>query len=211
MPVDGRSTQHSRCRRSIVAVSTLVALGISPTGLTAQTYWRMPGAVGGALAGAGVGWAVDIAAWSGGDLGGPSLTMTPVGIGLGALVGFMGGLSADRHLARGATLTRGSRAALRASLFLTPVAVGAAAAFAIINPADESCVQQQLPGGEVTCTYEPPRKIASDATVALVAIGGGVVIGFLAQHKFAPALWPKARVNITPTGRGIGVSIPVGW
>jgi hypothetical protein len=184
---------------------------MSPLCLSAQTYWRIPGAVGGALVGAGTGWAVDIVAWDSGDLGGPSLTMTPVGIGLGAVVGFFGGLRADRHLARGATLTRGSRAALRTSLFLTPVAIGSAAAFAIINPSDENCTPQQQPSGEVICTYEPPQKIASDATVALVAIGGGVVVGFLAQHKFASALWPKTRINVAPTGRGIVVSIPVGW
>jgi hypothetical protein len=211
MRVDGRNIHQSRSRRAVVVVSSVVALAISPPCLSAQTYWRIPGAVGGALVGAGAGWAVDIAAWSGGDLGGPSLTMTPVGIGLGTVVGFMAGLSADRHLARGATLTRGSRAALRTSLFLTPVAIGSAVAFAIINPADESCVLQELPGGEVSCTYEPPRKLASDATVALVAIGGGVVVGFLAQHKFASALWPKTRINVAPTGRGIVVSIPVGW
>jgi hypothetical protein len=212
MYVHARSARRSRCHRAIGAVSTIVALAILPSCLTAQTYWRIPGAIGGALAGAGVGWAVDIAAWGGGDLGGPSLTMTPVGIGLGAVAGFMGGLSADRHLARGATLTRGSRAALRTSLFLTPVAVGSAVAFAIINSSDDdSCALQQLPGGEVICTYEPPRKIASDETVALVAIGGGVVVGFLAQHKFARALWPKTRINVAPTGRGIVVSVPVGW
>jgi hypothetical protein len=208
MRIDARNTWF--CSRAIVVASSIFALATSPTGLSGQTYWRIPGAAGGALVGAGVGWAVDIVAWSGRDLGGPSLTMTPVGIGLGAVVGFMSGLSADRHLARGATLTRGSRTALRASLFLTPVAVGSAVAFAIINPSDEDCVPQPLPDGGVGCVYEPPRKIASDGTVALVAIGGGIVLGFLAQHKFAPALWPKTRVNVAPTGRGVVVSIPVG-
>jgi hypothetical protein len=196
--INARNIQRSCSRRAIVVVSSIVALATLPICLSAQTYWRIPGAIGGALVGAGAGWAVDIAAWGGRDLGGPSLTMTPVGIGLGAVAGFIGGLSADRHLARGATLTRGSRAALRTSLFLTPVAIGSAVAFAMINPSDED-------------PYEPARKIASDETVALLGIGGGVVIGFLAQHKFAPALWPKARINVAPTSRGVVVSIPVGW
>jgi hypothetical protein len=208
MHTDPCSTRSPRRRRAIVAVSTLVALALSPACLTAQTYWRIPAAVGGAMVGAGVGWAVDIAAWGGGDLGGPSLAMTSVGIGLGAIAGFTGGLSADRHLARGVTLTRGSRAALRTSLFLTPVAVGSAIAFALINSSDD-CVPYEGPDPNIICTTEP--SVASDETVALLAIGGGAVIGFLVQHKFAPALWPKTRINVAPTGRGIVVSIPVGW
>ena len=207
MHTDPRSTRSSRRRRAIAAVSTLVALAISPACLTAQTYWRVPGAIGGALAGAGVGWAVDIAAWGGRDLGGPSLTMTSVGIGLGAIAGFAGGLSADRHLARGATLTRGSRTALRTSLFLTPVAIGSAIAFALINPSDD-CVPYDGPDPNLICTTE--QGVASDETVALLALGGGVVIGFLVQHKFAPALWPKTRINVAPTGRGVVISIPLG-
>jgi hypothetical protein len=202
MRIDSWKMRWTSGRRAIL-VPSLVALVLSPVSLTAQTYWRVPGAVGGALAGAGVGWAVDIAAWSGGDLGGPKLNMTPVGIGLGAVAGFFGGLSADRHLARGESLTRGSRAALRTALFLTPVAIGSGIAFALINPSDEPTC------GSSIC--EPPRKIASDETVALLGIGGGAVIGFLVQHKFAPALWPKTRVNVAPTGRGVVVSVPVGW
>jgi hypothetical protein len=207
MSIDPCSVRPARCPLALIAVSTLVALGMTPACLPAQTYWRVPGAVGGALAGAGVGWAVDIAAWGGRDLGGPSLTVTSVGIGLGAIAGFAGGLSADRRLARGATLTRGSRAALRTSLFLTPVAIGSAIAFALINPSDD-CVPYEGPDPNIICTSE--QSVASDETVALLAIGGGAVIGFLAQHKFAPALWPKTRINIAPTGRGIVISIPLG-
>jgi hypothetical protein len=207
MSTDPRSARLFRYRLAVVAVSIFLALGMSPACLPAQTYWRIPGAMGGALAGAGVGWAVDIAAWGDRDLGGPSLTMTPVGIGLGAIAGFMAGLSADRRLARGVTLTRGSRAALRTSLFLTPVAVGSAIAFALINPSDD-CVPYEGPDPNIICTSE--QSVASDETVALLAIGGGAVIGFLAQHKFAPALWPRTRINIAPTGRGIVISIPLG-
>jgi hypothetical protein len=188
-------------RRAIV-VAMLLALGMSPMPAAAQTYWRVPAAIGGALAGAGVGWAIDIAAWGGGQLGGPTLNMTPIGIGVGAVAGFVGGLSADRRLARGANLTRGSRVALRTALFLTPVAIGSGIAFALINPSDEPTC------GPSFC--EEPRKVASDEMIALLGIGGGAVIGLLVQHKFAPALWPKTRVNVAPTGRGVMVSIPVG-
>jgi hypothetical protein len=202
------------CRRSlIVAAASLFALGAAPGSVTAQTYWRIPGSVGGAFVGAGVGWAVDIARWRAGDLGGPDLTVTPVAIGLGALVGFVSGLSADRRLARGDSLTRGGRAALRFAMFLTPVATGSAIAFAIINPSDDGrCVPYQGPDPNIICTYEPPPgKIAPDEMVALVAIGGGAVVGFLAQYRFARALWPRARVGLAPTGRGVMVSIPVDW
>jgi hypothetical protein len=198
------------CSLTVVVISSVAALGASPACLTAQTYWRIPAAFGGAFAGAGVGWIVDIARWSQSDVPGPSLAVTPVGMGLGGVLGFVGGLGADRRLARGDNLTRGTRATLRVATFLAPVAAGSAIAFAIINPSDEGrCVPS--PDPNVICTYEPPRpKIASDETVLLVAIGGGAAIGFIAQHRFARALWPKARVGMAPRGRGIAVSIPVG-
>jgi hypothetical protein len=197
------------CRRLlIVAAASLFALSASPSSLTGQPYWRIPGAVGGAFVGAGVGWAVDIATWAGRDLGGPSLLATPVGMGLGGLVGFTAGLGADRRLARGDSLSRGSRAALRVATFLTPVATGSAIAFALINSSDD-CVPYQGPDPNTICT--PPRKIASDETVVFLAIGGGAVVGLLAQHKFARALRPRARVGLAPTGRGVMVSIPTDW
>jgi hypothetical protein len=192
----------------IVAAASLLALGASPSTLRGQTYWRIPGAVGGAFVGAGLGWAVDIAAWAGRDLGGPSLSVTPVGMGIGGLVGFIAGLGADRRLARGDSLSRGGRAALRVAMFLTPVATGSAIAFALINPSDD-CVPYQGPDPNTICT--PPRKIASDETVVFLAIGGGAVVGLLAQRKFARALWPRARVGLAPTGRGVIVTIPVDW
>jgi hypothetical protein len=193
-----------------LAAATVVTL-LAPADAAAQTYWRVPAALAGALVGAGAGYVTDAMVWGGRDLSGPTLSFTPVGVGLGAVVGFMTGLGADRRLARGENLSRGSRVALRTATFLTPVATGVAIAFAIINPSDEAeCVPS--PDPNVICTYQPPpEKTVSDETVALVAIGGGAIIGFLVQHKFAPALWPKARVNVTPTGRGIMLSIPVGW
>jgi hypothetical protein len=195
MHIDRYATPRSFCRTAIVLAAALVAIAASPVCLTAQTYWRVPAAVGGALVGAGAGWAVDIVAWGGGDLGGPELRMTPAGIGLGAVIGFIAGLNADHHLARGKNLTRGSRVSLRTALFLTPIAIGSAVAFAMINPSDDALQPQAV----------------SDETVALVAIGGGTLVGLFAQHKFARALWPKTRVNVAPTGGGVMLSIPVGW
>jgi hypothetical protein len=178
--------------RAVIAAASLVVVAVAPKHLTAQTYWRVPGALGGAFVGAGVGWAVDIAAWGAGDLGGPDLNMTPIGIGVGGVLGFLGGLSADRRLARGESLTRPTRVALRAATFLAPVAAGSAIAFAIINPSDETGDE----GG-------------SDEAVALVAIGGGVVVGYLAQRRFARALHPRVRVGLAPDGRGVMVSMPL--
>lgn len=204
-------------RAVVVALASLAALGASPGRLAAQTYWRIPGALGGAFVGTGAGWIVDIARWGGGgsDLRGPELTMTPIGMGIGGVLGFMGGLNADRRLARGDTLTRQTRVVLRATTFLAPVATGSAIAFAIINPSDEgSCVPYSGPDPNIICTYRPPSpKIASDVTVALVTIGGGAILGFIAQRKFARALWPRARVGVTggPTTRGVTVSFPAGW
>lgn len=195
----------------LVAASAILAFGAAPEDLAAQTYWRIPSTIGGAFVGAGAGYALDIAAWGGGgaDLAGPNLTMTPVGIGIGALAGFLGGMSADRRLARGDTLGRGNRVIMRSAMFLTPVAATSALAFAIINGSDAGrCVPYTGPDPNVVCTYEPPpRKFASDETVALVAIGSGVVAGWLAQRRFARALRPRARVGVAPNGRGLMISV----
>lgn len=197
--------------RSVVLLSAML-LAI-PRPVMSQTYWRAPAGLGGALAGAGIGWAVDIARWGMRDLRGPSLTLTPIGLGVGGVLGFMGGLSADHRLARGDTLSRGARRSLRLATFLAPVAVGSTAAFAIINPSDQGrCVPYRGPNPDIICTFEPaPRKIISDELAALIGIGGGAIIGFVAQRKFAGALWPRARVGLAPDGRGLGVSLSTDW
>lgn len=208
MRPNARTIPRRRNRAASVAIASLVALAASPTTLTSQTYWRIPSALGGAFVGAGAGWIVDIAAWGGRDLGGPTLIGTSVGIAVGGLVGFLGGHAADRRLARGDTLSRATRVTLRVATFLAPVAVGSAAAFALINPSDE-CVPYQGPDPNIICT--PPDKIAPDEMVLMTMIGGGAFVGLLAQSKFARALWPRARVGLAPSGRGVMVSIPVGW
>jgi hypothetical protein len=214
MQINSQTLPRSRARAAIVALSSLLAFSAFPgalTAQTAQTYWRIPAALGGAFVGAGAGWVIDVARAANQGVIGPDLVATPVGIGLGGVLGFVGGLSADRRLARGDSLTRGARFTLRFATFLAPVATGSAIAFAIINPSDEGrCVPS--PDPNVICTFEPPPpKIADDGTVALVAIGGGAIIGFVAQHRFARALWPRARVGLAPSGRGVMVSVPAGW
>ena len=200
--------RRSRLRAALTTASTVVALGIAPASLSAQTYWRVPGALGGALVGAGAGWAVDLARAAGdSEFSGVSLIGTPIGLAAGGVLGFMGGLGADRRLARGDTLTLRARATLRLAMFLTPVAIGSATAFAIINPSEEACAPSFNPGD--VCT--PPRKIASDETVVLLGIGGGVLLGFVAQHRFARALWPKGRVGLAPSSRGVSLSITASW
>jgi hypothetical protein len=183
---------------SALTVLCIVLAAVVPRALAAQTYWRVPGGLGGALAGAGAGWMIDVARWGGGSsdepFRGPTLVMTPIGLGIGGVLGFLGGSSADKRLARGDTLTRGGRAALRVATFLAPVAVGSAIAFTVINPSDEG-----------------RPKAVSDEMVAMLTIGGGTVLGFVAQHKFAPALRPRARIGVAPHGRGVALSIPVGW
>jgi uncharacterized membrane protein (Fun14 family) len=207
MKPHGRTPRRSYGRAIIGAATILAALAVSPRSASGQTYWRLPSTLGGAFAGAGAGWIVDIAAWSGRDLGGPTLIGTTVGIGIGGVLGFIGGHNADRRLARGDTLSRATRATLRVATFLAPVAVGSATAFAIINPSDE-CVPYHGPDPNIICT--PPDKIAPDEMVVLTAIGGGALVGLIAQSKFARALWPRARVGVAPSGRGVMISIPVG-
>jgi hypothetical protein len=198
---------------SILLLFVGLVVAAAPRLLTAQTYWRVPGALGGALTGAGVGWAIDIARWGiSNEPYGPRLTVAPVGIGVGGLLGFMDGLRADRKLARGDTLTRVARYRLRAATFLAPVAVGSAIAFTVINPSETDCVPYTGPDPYLTCEYQNPRqKAMSDERVALLGIGGGVVVGILAQHRFAKALSPRTRVGIAPNGRGVKVTVPIGW
>ena len=180
---------------------------------TAQTYWRVPAGLGGALVGAGAGWVLDIARWgatSSDQFAGPSLIMTPIGIGVGGLAGFAAGKAADGRLARGDTLSRGARAAMRTVTFLAPVAVGSAATFVIVNPSDEGlCVPDA--NSYNGCRYEPAPRKMSDEMVALLGIGGGAFLGFVLQHRYAHALWPRARVGLTSDARGISLSMPAGW
>lgn len=207
----------ARQLRPITSVVLLVVgllIAAAPRLLTAQTYWRVPGALGGALVGAGAGYAIDLARWDGGTwsdpLQGPSFVMTPIGIGVGGLLGFVVGLRVDQKLARGDSLTRGAKGALRFATFLAPVAVGSGIAFAVINPSErQECIPYN--GLSSYCTYQESRPAMSDETVALLGIGGGMVIGFLAQHRFAHALSPRARIGVAPNGRGVKVTVPMGW
>src|SRR5688572_11227285 len=120
-------------RRVLVALlPAFFALGRAD----AQPYWRVPSGIGGALVGAGAGWAIDIASWSGrgAPLSGPTLVFTSIGIAAGGILGYAVGLGADQRLARGDTLSHATRRWLRGALFLSPVAIGSAITFAVINP-----------------------------------------------------------------------------
>ena len=179
----------------VAAFATFVATPASAQ----KYYWRIPATLGGALVGAGIGYGVDIMTWSGG-LGGPTLIGTSIGIVGGGLIGFAAGAGADSRLARGDTLNRGTRRALRFTTFLAPVAVGSAIAFAIINPSED--------------TYSPnySAPATDDGTVALLGIGGGIVLGYVLQHKTAKYLWPRPRVGIAPApGGGVSASLNLRW
>jgi hypothetical protein len=190
----------------VVRLASVLALVVSAS-VDAQevqqhrrTVWWIPGAFTGGLIGAGAGYIVDVTAWaSRDDLSGPTLLFTPAGLVTGALLGGMGGASADRRLARGDTLSKGSRKALRLATFFAPVAIGSAIAFAVINP----------PEDEFNPNYQSPA--LSDGTVALLGIGGGLVVGFWAQSHFAPALWPARRVSLSPSPGGVALSLRFHW
>ena len=173
----------------IVASSELPAQG--------RTYWRIPSAVAGGMLGAGAGYAIDLARWNaeGCSLCGPSLTMTPIGIGVGAGIGFLGGLNADQTLRRGDTLSVARRGWLRAATFFTPPALGSALAFLVINPS-EACV----PNPEGGCTEE--TKVADDEVVLLLGIGGGTMLGYMLHNKTRGALHPR----VTAGARSLGLS-----
>lgn len=193
-----------------------LALGVFPVGGGAQTYWRVPGALAGAFTGAGVGYLLDVAIWSqesGDAFKGPSLRATSAGMVAGGLLGFLGGLNADNRLMRGDTLGRGARVTLRLATFLAPVAAGSAIAFAVINPSDEGrCVPYSGPDPNIICTFEPPKpKALSDESVALLSIGGGALTGWVLQHRFKGALWPRTRIGLAPGGRGATVSVSARW
>ena len=180
----------------------MCALAAVAPRLEAQTYWRVPAALGGALVGAGVGYVADVAIWSkrGDTFGGPTLVGTTIGIVGGGIIGWSGGLRADRRLARGDTLSRGTRRVLRLTTFLAPVAIGSAVAFAIINPSPDPYAPN------------PSEPAVDDATVALLGISGGVVIGYVLQHKTAKYLWPRASVGVAPArDGGVSASIRVPW
>ena len=187
--------------RTFVAALLLVTVGSTRT--DAQTYWRVPGALGGSLVGTGVAWMLDIMKWQSTEnnsFGGPSLVLTPIGLVAGGIMGYASGQRADRRLAAGDTLSPGHRLRLRFYTFLAPVAVGSAMTFAIVNPSQEAprCVASSTdPSG---CTYVYDEPAGPDEMVAAMGIGGGVVIGYWLQHRFAPALHPRVRVGAGPGG-----------
>jgi hypothetical protein len=164
----------------------------------AHTYWRVPAAVTGALIGAGVGYALDVAAWNG-ELGGLTLAFTTAGVVSGGVLGYISGNRTDRILARGDTLSTARRSWFRKVAFLAPVAVGSGLAFAIINP-DDTCG----PPYE-SCSYSQPAM--SDESVLLLGVGGGLVLGFVAQHFAARSLRPQSRVSIAPAGNGLSLRV----
>lgn len=209
-----RNRKHSWIGARILLVTLSALVFGMPRGTAAQTYWRVPAGLGGAMVGAGAGWMIDIARWAGTNsdaFAGPSLVATPIGMVAGGIAGFAGGLAADRRLARGDSLSRGARGTLRIATFLAPVAVGSAVTFIVVNPSDDGrCVPYDGPYNG--CRYEPPPpKAMSDEMVALLGIGGGAVIGFVLQHRYARALRPGVRVGVTRDLRGVLVSVPLGW
>jgi hypothetical protein len=174
---------------------------ILPALLPAQsrTYWRIPSAVGGAFIGTGVGWMLDVARWEPASCGlcGPTLTTTPIGMAIGGAAGFIGGLAADRRLARGDSLPVAARRWLRVAAFLTPPAIGSLGAFLIINPSDEpECV----PDGSGGCTYREREKFMSDESAAMLGIGGGALAGWLLQNKTKGALRPRVTAGTGSLG-----------
>lgn len=193
----------SRPRTALVAVLAFVFGAANVDAQEVQyrrTVWWIPAALAGGLVGTGAGYVVDVIAWSSrDDLSGPTLVFTTAGLVSGAVLGGMGGASADRRLARGDTLSKGGRRALRLATFFAPVAIGSTIAFALINPSED----------EYNPNYQPPA--LSDETVAFLGIGGGLFLGWWAQSHFAPALWPARRVGIVPSPGGATMSVRFLW
>ena len=183
----------------LVAAGLVLPQATSAQSQGSKTYWRVPSALGGAMAGAGVGYAFDIMRWnaSGCFFCGPSLELTQAGIALGGTFGFLGGLAADRRLARGDSLSTGARRWLRLSAFLAPAAIGSSAAFLIINPSDEG---ECVPDGSGSCFYAEKKKIADDGTVAFLGIGGGIFAGWILQEKTKGALRPRVTAGTGSLG-----------
>lgn len=48
--------------------------------------------------------------------------------------------------------------------------------------------------------WEEPKKIADDETVALIGIGGGVVLGWVLQEKTKGALRPRVSAGTGSLG-----------
>jgi hypothetical protein len=185
-------------------VAAAIVLPQATSAQSNRTYWRIPSTIGGAMVGAGVGWAGDIARWRGEDCGlcGPTLTLTPVGMGVGAVIGFVSGLDADGKLREGDSLSVARRRWLRFSTFLTPAAIGSTLAFLVINPSDYECV----PDGPGICTYRESDKIMSDETAALLGIGGGIIGGWILQNKTKGALRPRVSASTGSLGMSFSYS-----
>lgn len=184
-----------RILRLVVVAATLSLSAVAEA--QKATYWRIPSGLGGAMIGAGVGWAGDVMRWNAEECGfcGPTLTLTPIGIAAGGIIGYIAGVTADERLAKGDSLGSGRRKWLRVATFLTPPAIGSTAAYLIIDGDDYECV----PSG-FGCVYRDKKKFADDETVALVGIGGGVLLGYVLQHKTKGALYPRVTAGTGSLG-----------
>ena len=169
----------------LIIVASLVFAGE----LKSQTYWRASSAIAGVTLGGASGLMFEGArsAMCGLDFSSDRdcrmKPAVPMAMALGyGLLGYAGGLHADRKLARGEELSRFTRFQLRGQLFLTPV---------ILAP--------------LAMTHVKPEPIRQKLTWA--AVGGGAITGYLLQRNFTPALSPRTRVGIAPTRHGVTLTI----
>jgi hypothetical protein len=173
----------------VAAVALLLCIG--PTGAMAQTYWRLPTAVGYTGLGLGAG----VLAVMGVDLADATVLMVPGAAAVaGGILGYITGKSADDALSSGNSLSSGHKMAVRAGTVLTGAAVGLLPAILVINGEGSSSV--------------------SDETIFMAFVGGGALAATVVQILLEPKLLPngraRAEIGLSPSGGPVAlVRIPL--
>lgn len=175
-----------------LAMVTLLLASANPA--DSQTYWRYSSGVAGATLGGGFGWVLkEMSAvscgisFSASDSCGRSHPELPLAMAAGlGLLGYLGGLEADRALAKGESLSSFRQFQLRAQLVVTPV---------LLPP--------------LLLANMKPDKTRQALTWAGMA--GGAVTGYLLQRKYKPATSPGPKIGIVPTSSGIALQFSTRW
>jgi hypothetical protein len=157
-----------------------------------QTYWRYSAGVAGATIGGSAGWMfyqMEFAACGmslSADCGPTHPELIWILATAGGVGGYFGGLSVDRTLDRGQTLSRMDRFRLKGQLVVTSMLLPPI----LLSPIPNERTRQVL---------------------SWYGVAGGAILGHQLVRRFEPQMWPKTKVGIAPTGSGVALQLSTQW
>lgn len=186
---------HRRHRRRNAVPGWLVAAIVAPALLATPagaTQWKIPCAIGyGAATGLALAGLVGMTqAGQGLDGADEVFDAAGVGLGVGAVAGFVIGSTADKRIGEGTPLSRGHRNAVRVGTVLCGGLAGAVAGGRWIDRARDS---------------------TRDEEIVIGSIAAGMALGGLAQWLMDGALGPAPVVRPASNGRPAAAGLAFRW